>query len=820
MTARLLPLLLVAVLAPFAALAAPSAEDLLRQGLLEEEANRDLDKAAERYRAAIEAHERQRSVAATAWFRLGEVARKRNDKSAAAAAFRAVIERFPEQGDLARLSRENLAALGMQEEESPASPGLGAPAALAAADPEGAELERLKRLASGSPDLLDGADKDGWRPVHHAAAKGWGRVLGYLLENRADPQVRTVVGGLAPLHLAAMHGHLAAVQALLAAKVDVNATYDGGLAESAGFPFPVREDRAWLAGEWTALDLAIVHDRREVARALVAAGADIRRSGPLARGGEGRFGVWHYFDSDSEDRWTIAFTPLLLAIDLRRDELALALVKAGAPLTAAAGAGSPAPLHHAVLANPALVAPLLHVGADPKLGIPSFGVTPLHDAAFLGNTELAQRLLDAGADPKAADNRGRTPLHYAGSPAMVDLLVAKGSGPTATDKKSLTPFGFQATLQSEGVPAILEALLKHGDSGGDPQQLLKTASARALPVVLERIVYPKSRRADAVLVFNPWGDSRSFGTAEVRAWPEMPPPPVPEALAPWRRDGVDLQRGITRLRILRQHGEGPVETVAEMAFAGDPSPPAEWPALQWGDIIELEWAKGDGWRMTRLVPDFQPIAVQLRIERLLFPCRIASWVQSRLGYPSELIRGEFGPFFDLGRVAVWRKGLGKPIRVDLTDQSQPRPRLREGDVVDLPLPASVPAGIAERKECLVVAGHFSQTMSRPAGGLVAGLRGWQMSGRRVDWSAVRILRRRAGAVVAETVDLVRWLEALPPQNRWTAEEMGKRDVPLEPGDVVFLAALPENAEREFRAMENVGMRLENVSRSMPRPAGE
>ena len=88
-------------------------EDLLRQGLFEEEANHDFDKAAERYHAVVSAHDRQRALAATATFRLGEIARKKNDKEAAALAFRTVAERFPEQADLARMSRENLAALGM-----------------------------------------------------------------------------------------------------------------------------------------------------------------------------------------------------------------------------------------------------------------------------------------------------------------------------------------------------------------------------------------------------------------------------------------------------------------------------------------------------------------------------------------------------------------------------------------------------------------------------------------------------------------------------------------------------------------------------------
>ncbi len=114
-TPPMIPRLLCILGLSLATLAAadPSPEDLLRQGLFEEEANRDFDKAAANYQAVIAAHDRQRAFAATATFRLGEIARKKNDKKAAAAAFHTVIERFPEQDNLARLSRENLAAFGM-----------------------------------------------------------------------------------------------------------------------------------------------------------------------------------------------------------------------------------------------------------------------------------------------------------------------------------------------------------------------------------------------------------------------------------------------------------------------------------------------------------------------------------------------------------------------------------------------------------------------------------------------------------------------------------------------------------------------------------
>lgn len=92
----------------------PLLADLLRQGLFEEEANQNPEKAAVHYREVIAAHERQRALAASAYFRLGEIFRKKNQKEAAIENYRIVIERFPEQKELARISRENLIALGAE----------------------------------------------------------------------------------------------------------------------------------------------------------------------------------------------------------------------------------------------------------------------------------------------------------------------------------------------------------------------------------------------------------------------------------------------------------------------------------------------------------------------------------------------------------------------------------------------------------------------------------------------------------------------------------------------------------------------------------
>lgn len=72
-------------------------------------------------------------------------------------------------------------------------------------------------------DVLSGAiSKDGWCPLHYAAAGGSVEAVAALTKAGAAPVARAVHGS-SPLHLAAWEGHTAVAQALLAADADVEA---------------------------------------------------------------------------------------------------------------------------------------------------------------------------------------------------------------------------------------------------------------------------------------------------------------------------------------------------------------------------------------------------------------------------------------------------------------------------------------------------------------------------------------------------------------------------------------------------------------------
>ena len=72
-------------------------------------------------------------------------------------------------------------------------------------------------LKSGAkPDVRD---KDGWTPLHHAAAKNQLDTAKALLAGGANPMVLSELGGT-PLHEAAASGGAEMIQLLLAHKVD------------------------------------------------------------------------------------------------------------------------------------------------------------------------------------------------------------------------------------------------------------------------------------------------------------------------------------------------------------------------------------------------------------------------------------------------------------------------------------------------------------------------------------------------------------------------------------------------------------------------
>lgn len=140
-------------------------------------------------------------------------------------------------------------------------------------------------------------------------------------------------------------------------------------------------------------------------------------------------------------------TPLLIAAELAREDVALCLLAAGADPDVCLPAGGETALQFAAAhGQEALVVALLNAGADieaqarwhsydDQLGAYG-GNGALHVAALNNRAEIVRLLLKAGAERDVCAADLRTPLHYAaarGCAAALEVLLAAGADPDAQD---------------------------------------------------------------------------------------------------------------------------------------------------------------------------------------------------------------------------------------------------------------------------------------------------------------------------------------------------------------------------------------------------
>ncbi|MGZ5544566.1 MAG: tetratricopeptide repeat protein, partial [Limisphaerales bacterium] len=81
---------------------------LVQSGLFEEEANHNLDAAMQSYETAIKLHDKDRKLAATAIFRLGECYRKQGKTEEANKQYQRILAEFRDQTQLVDVSRNYL----------------------------------------------------------------------------------------------------------------------------------------------------------------------------------------------------------------------------------------------------------------------------------------------------------------------------------------------------------------------------------------------------------------------------------------------------------------------------------------------------------------------------------------------------------------------------------------------------------------------------------------------------------------------------------------------------------------------------------------
>jgi ankyrin repeat protein len=418
----------------------------LRQGLFEEEANRNLAAAISNYQALAAQFDKDRQVAATAIFRLGECYRKLGQTNEAVVQYQRVIREFSDQKTLETLSRQNLTGLGT-------TPQASSPSAIAA--------ESMAKMAQAAGLEAEAAALK-TQIEHLSSLKREDRRIA-IQQNFSNPVLTTLMQ------------QLNEEEQTLASLTNVYAPTDLHIIRAASLVNAINgQIDTQVDGVINGLQVKMEAD-------LNAAKALRDKSGPVQAAHAEASTVTD--DEDQEIRRiqqliqnspdlinapaSDGFTPLGNAARNGQVKVATFLLDHGAGINVAQRAGVTA-LHGATRAgNRAMVELLLSRGADVNSKEVT-GQTPLHIAANKGFQAVVEVLLANKAEVNGQDNSGNTPLHLAskgGQVKIIQMLLAAGANPSAENKEGRTPLSFVAESDSpESVRILLAA--KADPNGG------------------------------------------------------------------------------------------------------------------------------------------------------------------------------------------------------------------------------------------------------------------------------------------------------------------------------------------------------------------
>jgi ankyrin repeat protein/N-acetylneuraminic acid mutarotase len=429
----------------------------IQRGLFEEEANQNLGAAIQAYQAVASQFDKDRKLAATAIFRLGECYRKQGNTNDAATQYERILREFSDQPTLVTLSRQSLAGMGgaspapaapvlsnaarqeqkrsleeemklvqkqLETQQAQVKAGVVAPDALLANQRDLLKLKRqLTALDAGLPFSIAATETPA--PPTSTEAEEVKRIRAMIKDSPDLINAKSAATGFAgktPLHTAAGQGQLIVAQFLLENGADVGAKdnmrrtslYDAAGAGHKSMVELLLDHQASVQAVdndgLTPLHLAAQHGYRSVVESLLAHAADV----------------------NAKDKY--GSTPLVLASAYGFKSVADLLLAHGADINAATMS--------------------IYTGNQNLMG------TPLCIAARRGDQPLVELLLSKGAQVNAEDKEGHTPLSWAaterGAPVVKLLLEAHAAPNAGRVNLPLATTAYQGDLPS------LKLLLANG----------------------------------------------------------------------------------------------------------------------------------------------------------------------------------------------------------------------------------------------------------------------------------------------------------------------------------------------------------------------
>ena len=636
-TLCVLTILLAAALAPAQT---NSLTALLQQGLIEEQANRNLDAAIADYQSLAAQFDKDRQLAATAVFRLGECYRAQGKTNEAAAQYQRIVHDFSDQTTLAMMSRENLTGLGAAAPQPAASenpeanlwnsvknlsradvekalPTLAPDAVLTSLLQQRNEAENklaglaanfttnnavmvsqenvLERINKQISDRIDGilmalklrAEAAG--PALPDAARQ--RQQQFLeeeikvVEQEVHTQEAQFKAGVLP-----KEGSWAAEQKLLELKQQL-AALEAGQAISPQAIAPTSDEENEIqhirqmiqnspdlinAGENPPLVSAAASDHLRVAQYLLDANANV-----------------NVRNAGKE-------TPLIAAASQGHKAMVELLLNHGADINAKSGRGQTALYNVADKGFEAVADVLLARKADVNLA-DNHGFTPLCVAAPKSRAKIIQMLLAAGANPNLKSTGDDTALMRAadGDSEIVKALLAAGADPNAKSKGGEAPLMLAV---QRGSPETVKALLAAGAEPNteDKQGMMplshaiESGSLESVKLLLAAKADPNGGKLDAPLICAIHKQDTALAELLLNAGAD---PNAPGAVSDgWRGPDNDMnffnnRSHITPLWLATYWNELPMVTLL-LKFKADPNDEQTdgWPllfrAVDHPDILE------------------------------------------------------------------------------------------------------------------------------------------------------------------------------------------------------------------------------------------